>query len=379
MRMFSKFIAAAGITALAAVVPATAAAAHPDGFYREPDHAVFVQTNDPAGNAVLVYDRAPNGTLSAAGTYSTGGNGGAQTGAVVDPLASQGSVVYDAADRVLLVTNAGSDSVSVFGVDGDLLHLRQVVSSGGAFPTSIAVHEDLVYVLDTGNDVNVQGYRLAGGRLHPIDGSRRTLGITNANPPQFLASPGQIGFSPFGTHLVVTTKATGTIDVFGVLPSGRLTAANVNPPAGAVPFAFSFDGYGHLVVVEAGTNSVSTYRIHRDNTLTVLSGPVTDGQAAACWIAAAGNGNFYVANAGSATLSGYHIAADGTVTLLPTTATTAGGPIDLAASSDGRFVYSENGGAGTIDEFRVESNGSLTLIGQVTGLQAHVIEGLAAA
>ena len=63
---------------------------------------------------------------------------------------------------------------------------------------------------------------------------------------------------------------------------------------------------------------------------------------------------------------------------LPTTTPTAGGPIDLAVSSDGRFVYSENGGAGTIDEFRVETNGALTPIGQITGLQAHVIEGLAA-
>ena len=160
--------------------------------------------------------------------------------------------------------------------------------------------------------------------------------------------------------------------------NGRLTDATVNPPAGAVPFAFSFDASGRLVVVEAGTNSVSTYTIAADNTLSVVSGPVTDDQKAACWIAAAANGNFYVANAGSATLSAFHVAADGSVTLLPGTTPTAGGPIDLVASPDGQFVYSENGGAGTIDEFRVESDGSLTPIGQITGLAAHVIEGLVA-
>jgi 6-phosphogluconolactonase (cycloisomerase 2 family) len=77
-------------------------------------------------------------------------------------------------------------------------------------------------------------------------------------------------------------------------------------------------------------------------------------------------------------LSAYHVAGDGTVALLPTTTPTAGGPIDLVVSSDGRFVYSENGGADTVDEFRIETNGALTLIGQVTGLNAHVIEGLAA-
>jgi 6-phosphogluconolactonase (cycloisomerase 2 family) len=378
MRWFSRFLAVAGVAAFTAIAPAAAANAEV-GHNNAPAQAVFVQTNDPSGSAVLVYDRADDGTLSPAGTYPTGGNGGAQTGAVVDPLASQGSVAYDAASHVLLVTNAGSDSVSVFGVDGDVLTLRQVVSSGGAFPTSIGVHGDLVYVLDTGNNANVQGYRLAGGRLHAIEGSARTLGITGTNPPQFLASPGQVGFTPDGAHVVVTTKSTGTIDVFGVLADGRLTSATANPPAGAVPFAFGFDASGHLVVVEAGTDSVSSYAINGDNSLTVLSGPVPDGQAAACWIASARDGNFFVANAGSATLSGYHVAADGTVTLSPATTATAGGPIDLVVSSDGRFVYSENGGAGTIDEFRVEANGSLTPIGQITGLQAHVIEGLAAA
>ena len=278
---------------------------------------------------------------------------------------------------MLVVTNAGSDTVSVFGVDGDTLTLRQVVGSGGAFPTSVAIHDDLVYVLDTGNAANVQGYRLAGGKLHPIDGSTTPLGITGTNPPQFLASPGQVGFSPDGSHLIVTTKSTGTIDVFGVLANGRLSLPTSNPPAGAVPFAFSFDPTGRLVVVEAGTNSVSSYDINADNSLTVVSGPVTDSQKAACWIAAAG-GNFYVANVGSATSSAYNVAGNGTVTLLPTTASTAGGPIDLVASSDGRFLYSENGGAGTIDEFRVNADGSLTSIGQITGLAAHVIEGLAA-
>ncbi len=377
MKSLSRFLAAIGVAALASVAPAAAAQAEV-GHNNAPADAVFVQTNDPVGNAVLVYHRAVNGTLSPAGTYDTGGDGGAQADAAVDPLASQGSVVFDADSHVLLVTNAGSDSVSVFGVDGDALTLRQVVPSGGSFPTSITAHGDVVYVLNTGNVANVHGYRLAGGTLHPIQGSTRDLGITNANPPQFLASPGQVGFTPDGAHVVVTTKSTDTIDVFAVLPNGRLTSPTANAPAGAVPFAFSFSGTGQLVVVEAGTSSVSSYAINRDNTVSVVSGPVTGNQTAACWIASANNGNFYVANAGSSTLSTYHVAVDGTVAVSPSTTGTAGGPIDLAVSSDGRFVYSENGGAGTIDEFRVEPDSTLTPIGQITGLQAHVIEGIAA-
>src|SRR5262249_47605596 len=173
--------------------------------------------------------------------------------AVTDPLASQGSVAYDAASHVLIVTNAGSDSVSVFGVDGDTLTLRQVISSGGAFPTSIAIHNNLVYVLDTANAANVQGYRLTGGKLHPIDGSTRTLGITNTNPPQFLASPGQVGFSPDGRHVIVATKSAGTIEVFGVLPSGRLSSTPpTTAPTGGVPFLTNFVAAGTATNTNAG-------------------------------------------------------------------------------------------------------------------------------
>lgn len=37
--------------------------------------AVYTMTNDPAGNAVLVFNRAEDGGLTAGGTFSTGGLG----------------------------------------------------------------------------------------------------------------------------------------------------------------------------------------------------------------------------------------------------------------------------------------------------------------
>src|SRR5215470_3747512 len=81
---------------------------------------VFVQTNQPGGNAVVVYDRAHDGTLTWAGEYPTGGAGGtAAPGTESDRLASQGSLAYDARQRVLIAVNAGSDTVSAFRVHGD--------------------------------------------------------------------------------------------------------------------------------------------------------------------------------------------------------------------------------------------------------------------
>src|SRR5207302_9598794 len=111
------------------------------------DHAVFVQTDDPTGNSIVAYARHDDGTLTYAATYATGGNGARAAGAAVDPLASQGSLVIDREHGLLLAPNAGSNTVSVFSVSGDTLHLNQIVASGGPFPASIGVHGYLAYVL----------------------------------------------------------------------------------------------------------------------------------------------------------------------------------------------------------------------------------------
>jgi 6-phosphogluconolactonase (cycloisomerase 2 family) len=341
--------------------------------------AVFVQTDNPAGNQIVAYDRNSDGTLTRAGTYATGGNGGVESGAVVDSLASQGSLTYDAEHQLLFAVNAGSDSLSVFSVDGSTLSLRQVIASGGSFPTSVAVSGDLVYALNAGGDGTVQGFRIVGSQLRALHDGSRSLGLGNTTPPFFLSSPGQVGFSPDGSQLIVTTKgSTNSIDVFAVRANGSLSDAPVvNAAATPAPFAFTFDSAGRLVVAEAGINAVSTYTLAGDGTLSgAQSQP--DGQAALCWIIGE-SGNFYVANAGSATISGYHVDANGTPTLIGSTGVvgrTEAGAIDMAASSDQRFLYAESGGAGTVDEFQVNSDGTLTKLGIVGGLPAG-LEGIA--
>ena len=235
------------LSALAAAVGAAVLAAHAAA---APSPAVvWVQTNQPAGNSVAVYDRGADGRLTQAGTYPTGGDGGvAAPGTESDHLGSQGSLIYDAAHGLLFAVNAGSDSISEFSVQGDRLHLESVVPSGGQFPASITVHGRLVYVLNAGGAGVVQGFRIAGDHLVRIPGSARSLGLANSDPPFFLTSPGQVGFTPDGGQLLVTTKASeSTIDVFRVGPNGRLSASPVaNPSATPVPFAFTFTLTGRL-------------------------------------------------------------------------------------------------------------------------------------
>ena len=150
----------AAVAALAGAAPAFANHGHGNGDGHG-DRAVFVQTNDPAGNEIAVYDRAGDGTLTRAGTYATGGLGGiASPGTESDHLASQGSLALTRSHHLLIAVNAGSDTISVFRVHGGRLQLMQVLPSGGQFPASIGASRNLVYVLNSVGTGIVQGFRV---------------------------------------------------------------------------------------------------------------------------------------------------------------------------------------------------------------------------
>ncbi len=355
--------------ASAADLPGTAGAAPP---------TVFVQTDNPAGNQVIAFAQQPDGQLSQEQVVSTGGLGGAEAGA--NNLASQGSLTYNPGHHLLFAVNAGSDTISVLSVEGSHVRLDQVLSSGGEFPNSIAVHGNLVYVANAGGAGSVSGFSILGQHVVPIPGSTRSLGLDDANPPNFHDGPGQVTFSPNGSELLVNTKeATNSIDVFQVGPSGNLsTAPTVTPDDSSGPFAFAFTPSGQLVVAEVATAALHAFAFGPDGTLTSLAASVPDGQVAQCWVIAA-DGFYYVANAGSADLSEYTVAADGTPSLVaPVAAETGTGSIDLTASADGKYIYAEAGaGGGTVFELRINSDGSLSPIGSVPGLGAD-IEGIAA-
>ena len=95
--------------ALLPVGAATASAHERDDSSRG---AVFVQLNGTGGNEIAAYSRADDGTLTYAATYPTGGRGGTQVGAPLDALASQGSLVLDGPNHLLLAVNAGSDTIT---------------------------------------------------------------------------------------------------------------------------------------------------------------------------------------------------------------------------------------------------------------------------
>lgn len=365
-------LAAAALFAAPAAVAADAHHAPGSRAQLRGSSTVFVQSDDTAANTVVAYARAADGTLAQKGVYSTGGKGGMLAGTVADHLASQGSLAYDRHNQLLYAVNAGSDTVTVFAVHGTHLRRVQEISSGGSFPVSVTFHGDRVYVANTLGGGSVQGFVRTGERLVKVPSWHRNLGLDKAT-----SAVGQISFTPDGSKLVVTTKASGqSIDVFPVgVHSGPSAQPVVTSTPGAVPFGFAFDSAGRIRVTEAGTNSVGTFTVGRDGRLTA-EGTVPTGQTATCWAVTAGD-HLYVSNAGSGTLSGYRAGAQGELTALGNTATDAG-TVDAAASSDGRYLYVQTGVKGVVDEFRVGANGSLTAIGSVVVPGAVGGEGIVA-
>ena len=88
---------------------------------------VYVQTNDADDNEVVVFARGADGELERRGSHLTGGKGSGEP-----HLPSQSSVVL--ADGRLFVTNAGSNDVTLFRIDGESLVALDRVPSGGSTP-----------------------------------------------------------------------------------------------------------------------------------------------------------------------------------------------------------------------------------------------------
>lgn len=322
---------------------------------------VYTMTNATAGNSVMVYRRAADGSLTAVGPESTGGkgNGGG--------LGSQGALTLSQSNRWLLAVNAGSDDVSVFAVTNSGLTLASRTPSGGHMPLSVTISGRTVYVLNAGTPNNISGFTLgATGLLTPIPNS-----IVSLSGPA--VGPAQILFGHDGDELAVTEKGTNLIDIFPIAANGVPGSRITSPSVGMTPFGFSFGAQDRLFVSEAfggGANAsaASSYNLTNAGTLQVISASVKTNQTAACWLVIDPSGRFaYTTNTGSSTVSLYRIGRNGSLTLDGRLgATPAGGAIDAAFSSDGRFLSVLTANAASIVTFRIASDGSLTSVNTVT-------------
>ena len=162
----------------------------------------------------------------------------------------------------LLVANAGSDELSLFAVEDEGLRLADRVASGGTMPTSVAVHGDLVYVLNNGivDRSAASGSRAAGSRRWRFDAAaeRRPTPTARRSPS-----------ARDGRTLVVTERGTDSISAFAVDERGyRRRGRRRSRPPGKTPYGFDFAGDGALIVTEAfggavGAAAASSYALDR--------------------------------------------------------------------------------------------------------------------
>ena len=191
------------VATVAAVVAVPAMAAGQAG-----GSAVYTLSNASAGNAVLTFERGPDGALSAAGSTPSGGVG---TGG---GLGSQGAVILSNDGTKLFAVNAGSDSISSFDVTEAGLRLVDTAPSDGDLPTSLTYSKGILYVLNTGTPNSISGLAVrADGDLTPLRGSTRPLSAASTNPAQ-------VEFSPVGNVLVVSERATNLLASYLVDRSG---------------------------------------------------------------------------------------------------------------------------------------------------------------
>ena len=361
-----------GLLMLAPLTTPTFGARGPKNFHAG---AVYVLTNQTT-NTVAVFRRTAWGVLTPAGEFPTGGAGDPTPqppDPATDPLASQGALIMGPGNQYLYAVNAGSNQISVLRIRKNSVDIVDVVDSGGVRPISLALHDDLLYVLNEGGTPNITGFTIEDDRtLTPLAGSTRPLigGVA--------ADPAQIGFSHDGELLVVTEKAGNRLNTYTINEDGLPSPPIDNASNGMTPFGFAFNNHDTLVVSEAfggapNQSAASSYSADDDGNLSVISGSVANSQTAICWIVIPKNGKFaFASNTASGTISSYRInPSDGSLTLLNATAADTGmgsAPIDMALSVNSRILFVHLGGSQSVASFRVWKNGNLTPLDTVEGL-----------
>ncbi len=383
-----------------------------------PSSAVFVGTNhnntdDPSqpANEIAYYSRASSGALSLVGTFPTGGQGsGPSQRFAGDGLGAGNSVQVSDDKRFLLVTNAGSNDVSVLKIKKNGLQLvdREPTGDGSAdhrFPNSVTQRGDTVYVLNSADEGSITGFHLSrSGDLTPIAGSTRTLDANNSRfSPDPIENPTQVSFTPDGSQLLVSIKdgpkagllpgytpsGPGRVLVFGVGGDDRPSPGYVqNDFANRGPFGFSFDPRGNLLIAEflggrvidgGPTGSAGSYSIGDDGRLTAITSAVSSDQIDTCWVV--NNGKYaFGSNYGSGTVSSWTVAEDGSLTLLkavagttePTANIQGSTPLDLRTSPDGTSLYNVLPGSGKVAAWSIGADGSLTKLGEYGGVPQTV-------
>ena len=175
-------------------------------------------------------------------------------------------------------------------------------------------------------------------------------------------------------YLYITAQANTTISAYTVTEStGALTADGNAVGTGAVPSAIALTPSGSaLFVANSGSNSISSYSINSDATLTPASATTPTGTTPMGLAIDSGGKFLFVANQGSSSISVFSINGTGLTavpgspfTTIPVGYSFENGtlPSAVAVSNSGKFLYVANQLANFVSAFAINStSGALTAL-----------------
>jgi 6-phosphogluconolactonase (cycloisomerase 2 family) len=352
-----------------------------------PTGAAFFLSNPQGPNSVEAFSRnTATGLLAYLGSFPTRGNGttaiqGSQAHAVI----VNGDFLY--------AVNSGSNNFSTFriGSDGRPVWLA-TTPSNGVRPVSIAIHGNLLFVLN-------QGIVAAPGVV-PVDASIRGFSINSSGIPSPIVpdvafsfdsadSPSDVFFTGNGLRLAVLksgAKAVATFDVSqsGALSNNQTISVGNQPVGGAANSHLPWTGFAAVIGEEVTGVGASVVSFSASSNLTIQSQISAVADKDPCWAATSVSGKrLWSSNFMPKSLTLYLVDANSTLThssthtLPPTDA--GPGSLDLDVSADGRFLYrlrafKSDGSTDfpqpfpIIEVFKIENstaNGGLTLIQSV--------------
>jgi 6-phosphogluconolactonase (cycloisomerase 2 family) len=347
---------------------------------------VYVESDDPAGNAVFGFRRNDDGSLTPlpGSPYPAGGLGITPT-FNLGPFDSDQNLIVNSDHTLLFAVNGGSDSIAVFsiGANGALTPVRgSPFPSGGSNPVSVGLsRDDVLCVINQDQDPGHPGMILPNytsfqvskhGQLTPIPYSTR---FTDAG-----SSPSQALIAPDGGLLFSAEFLGGLLKTFRIAVNGRLVPGVVQPlpPAefastGAPPnpLGMAVHPTRPILYVDFVTiNRIGVYRYSPEGNLRFLRS-VPDTGKAPCWALVNKEGTrLYASNTADTSISVYDISEDPTepVEIQRVALKSTGNCFQFALDSTDSFLHvvtqqsapTETVMANTLSVLKVAADGTLT-------------------
>jgi 6-phosphogluconolactonase (cycloisomerase 2 family) len=341
------------VFALGGLAPRDALAEGPKGH-----NFVYVESDDPAGNAIFAFSRNnADGSLTPlpGSPFPTGGLGITFTSAL-GPFDSDQEIIINLTHKLLFAVNGGSDTIAVFTInkDGSLTPVTgSPFPSGGSNPVSVGLsNDDVLVVVNQDQDPDHPGVFLPNytsfhvspqGQLTPVKNSTISLDVGS--------SPSQALISPDGNLMFGAEFLGGLLRTLRIKESGRLFPADAQPlppaefaPGSNVPGPLGLAVHPtlNLLYVDFVTISrIGIYRYDSKGKLHFLR-TVPDTGVAPCWalVNTAGT-RLYASNTGDASVSVYDISFDPTepIEIQHVNLRTTGNSFQFALDSAEKFLH----------------------------------------